>query len=239
MKTPLQQIFDKLLFDNLVESQVDFAKKISYTEGYVSEALDKQTISPKMQKRLNELFGISKEWMQSEGKEGDMIPGKSKPNEVRAIPHEDFMEVTYLPAKAQGGYVAGFADSTNPDLMQFPTMLVSKEYEKGNYLVVEVVGDSMDDDTAKSIANKDKILVKEIERGSWVFTLPFKKYLFVIVTKDGVVFKQIISHDLEKRTIVCHSFNPLPEFKDYELSLDNEVLQLFYVKKIVEKPIRF
>lgn len=156
-------------------------------------------------------------------------------NEVKPVANEDFMMVPYLPASAQAGYALGFNDNTPPENIR--TMLVPREYEKGLYMVIEIIGESMDDDTSRAIVNGDKLLIKELDRGSWVFRLPFKRSLFVIVTKDGVVCKQIIDHDLDRRTITCHSFNP--SFEDFTLSLETDVLQLFVVKKIVEKQIRF
>lgn len=63
METLLKKIYKRLLHDNLVESQVEFANILKYTEGYISEALDKEKVSPKMQKKLNIHFGISKEYM--------------------------------------------------------------------------------------------------------------------------------------------------------------------------------
>lgn len=155
-------------------------------------------------------------------------------NEARPVANDDFMMVPYLPASAQAGYALGFTDHTPPENIR--TMLVPREYEKGLYMVIEIIGESMDDDTSRAIVSGDKLLIKELDRGSWVFRLPFKRSLFVIVTKDGVVCKQIIDHNLDQRTITCHSFNP--SFEDFTLSLETDVLQLFVVKKIVEKQIR-
>ena len=156
-------------------------------------------------------------------------------NEVQPVANEDFMIVPYLPASAQAGYALGFNEHTPPETI--PTMLVPREYEKGLYMVIEIIGDSMDDDTSRAICSGDKLLIKELDRGSWVFRLNYKRSLFVIVTRDGVVCKQITDHNLENRTITCHSFNP--SFNDFTLSLETDILQLFVVKKIVEKQIRF
>lgn len=70
---PLRVIYEKLLSMFAVESQLDFGTKLGYTEGYISEALNKKTISPKMRKKLHEQFSISTEWLASNGKQGRMI----------------------------------------------------------------------------------------------------------------------------------------------------------------------
>ncbi len=79
MKTPLQIIFDELSYLNKVDTQYEFGEKLGYkSEGYISTLLKSNNPIPyKMQKKLNEVFGISMEWMQSEGREGDIFTNKT------------------------------------------------------------------------------------------------------------------------------------------------------------------
>jgi hypothetical protein len=115
-------------------------------------------------------------------------------------------------------------------------MLVPKEFETGKYLVIEVNGDSMDDGTRRSIIEGDKLLIKELERSLWNSKLNFKRYVFAIVHKDGIVIKEITDHNPQKATITCHSWNPI--YEDFILKL-SDVYQLYYVKKIVERKPTF
>lgn len=79
---PLRVIYEKLLSMFVVESQLDFGTKLGYTEGYISEALSKKDISPKMRKKLHEQFSISIEWLASNGKQGKMIEPIFEPNKA-------------------------------------------------------------------------------------------------------------------------------------------------------------
>jgi len=156
-------------------------------------------------------------------------------NEATEISQFDYMEVSYLPIYAQAGYLNHF----NQNMLiedNLPTILVPKEFDKGNYLVIEVNGDSMDDGTTKAICEGDRLLIKELNKSLWNNKLNFNRYLFVIVHKSGLIVKQVTSHNVDKGKITCHSFNNI--YEDFELSLSS-VFQLFYVKKIIERKITF
>ena len=178
-------------------------------------------------KALSEYFNVEQSWL---------ITGEDYKNfkeEVRQIPFEDFMEAEYLPAQAQAGYLSSLEENSHLDL---ETILVPKEFEKGNYTVVEIVGSSMDDGTTRSICDGDKLLVKELEENLLNKLLPYRQYLFVIVSRDGIVCKQITNHNIETGVVTCHSFNST--WNDYEINL-KDVFRIFFVKKIVERRINF
>jgi transcriptional regulator with XRE-family HTH domain len=159
---------------------------------------------------------------------------KSNVSNMRDIDINEFMEVEYLPVTVHAGYLSGLEENKPIELKK---MLVPIEYEKGSYKVIDVEGDSMNDGTPRSICDGDKLLVKEIEGGNYLEkTLPYRTNLFIIACKEGLVCKQIIGQDIDKGCIVCHSFNPLHH--DYEIHFD-DIYQLFFVKKLVERKIKF
>lgn len=159
---------------------------------------------------------------------------KSFSREVKEVEFDEFMEAEYLPIKVQAGYLQGIEEKQPIELKK---MLVPKEFEKGYYKVIEIEGDSMNDGTPRSICDGDKLLLKEADGGDYLNkVLPYRNSLFVIVSKEGIVCKQIILQDIDKEIIVCHSFNPL--HKDYEISFE-DIYQIFYVKKLVERKIKF
>ena len=159
---------------------------------------------------------------------------RRKVNEIKDVPFDYFMEAEYLSIKVQAGYLAGLEDNQPIPLQK---MLVPKEFEKGFYKVIEIEGDSMNDGTPRSICDGDKLLLKEVEGGNYLKkTLPYRNNLFVIVSKEGIVCKQIIAQNIEKECIICHSFNSL--HTDYEICFE-DIHQLFYVKKLVERKIKF
>jgi len=153
--------------------------------------------------------------------------------EVIQSPSQDFQMADFLPIEAQAGYLDSLESQALPELEQ---MLIPKEFEKGNYLIVEISGDSMNDGSARAIQDGDKLLVKELQKHHWKNKLHYKQYLFIIMSREGVVCKQITGHDVESGELTCHSWNEL--YKDYTVNLE-DVYKLFYVKKIVERRIRF
>lgn len=94
----------------------------------------------------------------------------------------------------------------------------------------------MDDGTSRAICNGEKLLCKELQRIHWKNKLHFRQYIYIIVSREGIVCKQITSHDIDNGIITCHSWNPV--FEDYTINLE-DVIQIFYVKKVVERRIRF
>jgi len=152
-------------------------------------------------------------------------------NDIKYVEHEEFMEAKYLPVKAQAGYLSSL-DGVNE--IELQTILVSKESDSGNFLVVEVEGPSMDDNTRYGICDGDKLLIKEWQ-GSIGERLPIRNNLFVIASKDGLVCKQIIEHDTNNGLITCHSFNP--SYIDYKINM-SDVYKIFLVRKIVERRIK-
>jgi len=149
---------------------------------------------------------------------------------IKPVDDGNFMEVPYISAMAQAGYLNSLENEL-PDSLD--TMLVPKEYEKGNYLVIEVIGDSMNDGTIRSIIEGDKILVKMLDPVYYKQDrINTKRNLYVIVHKDGIVLKEITEHDLKSNTITLHSWNSY--YADYTISI-NDVQQIFYYKKLVER----
>lgn len=72
---------------------------------------------------------------------------------INQVPFTDFMETEFLSIEAQAGYLDCLESQDVPKL---ETMLIPKEFEKGNYLVIEIKGDSMNDGSARSIQDGAK-----------------------------------------------------------------------------------
>lgn len=154
-----------------------------------------------------------------------------KKNGVTQQPEDDYMEVEFRDLSVAAGPL-----SRNSTKERKKTMLVPKEYDKGEYIVVRVDGPSMDDGSVYSIPSGANILIKRIylENGD---RLPIRDNLFVIDAVDGQALKQIIEHNTELGFITCHSYNP--EFKDYNVPME-EILGIYIFRKIVgfRPPIR-
>ena len=155
---------------------------------------------------------------------GNMIE-EGKQTEV--IPYQtNYMKVAKVPIHAQAGFLNGYGDEAYMDELPTEYWEVDKEY-KGNYVVFEVKGDSMDDNTINSILEGDRILCREILRHHWHNKLHINKWNFVIVHKDeGIIVKRIIDHNVESSIITCHSLNTY--YEDFKVNL-NDVIALFNV----------
>ncbi|VXC99680.1 LexA family transcriptional regulator [Sphingobacterium multivorum] len=155
-----------------------------------------------------------------------LLNDKATKQEVTPIPTDAYMMVEYVDLSASAGPLGG----SNVDLLpETKKRLVPKEFEKGNYLVVRVNGDSMVDGTDISIPDGAEILVKEyiLEKGD---KLPIRGNLFVICSREGNVFKQVVEHNTDIGYIRCRSYNK--KYSDYNIPLD-DIFQIFIYRKIV------
>lgn len=150
-------------------------------------------------------------------------------SEVSPVPEDDYMMVEFEDLETAAGKLGGGDIEVLPEKKK---RLVPKEYAKGLFLVVRVHGHSMDDGTKRSISEGEELLIKQYF--SEIKNLPIRTKLFVIVTNEGSVVKQIIDKDDDK--IICHSFNPA--WEDYIIKT-SEITQIFTVEKKVKSNINF
>ena len=106
---------------------------------------------------------------------------------------------------------------------------------QGEYLAVEVVGESMenwnDPELAKqSIRDGEIVTGRNIAKHHWTTRFHMHKFKdFIIVHKDGILIKRMIKHDVENGIITCHSLNPNKDmFPDFDIDL-REVLQILNI----------
>lgn len=179
-------------------------------------------------KIANSIESLNSEWLLTG--EGEMIKQPIH-NDVESVPEDKYIMAEYADLRSFAGRLGG------SDIEQLPEThkrLLPREYEKGNYLVVRVSGDSMNDGTSRSLCDGDEVLVRELAPSEWE-ALPIRNRLFIITSRGGNVLKQIKEVNKEERYIVCHSFNNA--FEDFTLSFD-DIYQIFVIYKIVQKQIR-
>ncbi len=164
--------------------------------------------------------------------EGSML--KSDRSNVTPVEEGHYMMVEYADLRASAGILGG------SDVTQLPEThkrLVPREFDNGNFLIVRVDGDSMDDGTKRSLSDGDEVLIKE-KLDYKIDELPIKKALFVITTREGNVLKQIAEVNMDEGYILCRSFNPDPRFDDFKIYFDN-IFQIFIVCKKTQSQISF
>ena len=216
----------KTAFEKLNKKHSEIIKDLGVSQAYVSALMNgKKRVGKEMAKKISQLYGFDEGSILTG--EGEILKEEKKyVEEVSPIPYDNYMEVEYADLSTVAGRLGGYNPATLPEMKR---RLIPKEFDRGNYLVVRVDGDSMDDGTSISIPDGTEILIKEyyLEKGE---KLPIRGNLFVIVSTEGTVFKQIIEHNTEEGYIICHSYNQ--KYSDYRINL-SEVLQIFIYRKIV------
>ena len=228
--------FERLLID-LKLNQVELSTYIGKSTSAVSKVKKGEMAFPdEWKKIILDKFGVNVNDYELDNltiSERMTVNEPTSKYEAKQVSEQGFQMADFLPIEAQAGYLDGLESQTVQELDQ---MLIPKEFEKGSYLIVEISGDSMNDGSARAIQDGDKLLVKELQKHHWKNKLHYKQYLFIIMSREGVVCKQVTGHDIETGQLTCHSWNDL--YKDYTVNLE-DVYKLFYVKKIVERRIKF
>lgn len=225
--------------------QIEFAESLGLSSGYVNAIRNSisSDVIDKIKEKYNEL---NIDWL-LHGK-GEMISMEGKSTEQSEIREADspygrkqdgltqLSEETHMEVEFRDLSVAAGPLSRTDEVYPKTTLLVPKEYDNGEYLVVRVDGPSMDDGTIYSIPSGANILIKRhyLHNGD---SLPIRDNLFVIDAKDGQALKQIIEHNTEEGYIICRSYNP--EFSDYKVEMD-DVFAFYIFRKIVgfRPPVR-
>ncbi|TDS14782.1 hypothetical protein B0I21_103281 [Sphingobacterium paludis] len=143
------------------------------------------------------------------------------------------MKVPLVPETAKAGYLTGFADAEYLEDQEYIVTTVYK-YHKGKYRAFRVIGDSMDVDRRTTFVHGDVIIGRELKKELWNSRFHTHKYPFyVFVTKnDGILFKELTSHDVENGILTLHSLNEDKDaFPDFELNLEDVALVFNIVKR--------
>ncbi|MGM9805162.1 MAG: XRE family transcriptional regulator [Candidatus Aphodosoma sp.] len=145
------------------------------------------------------------------------------------------MNVPVVPVYAQAGYLRGFGDEEYLETLPTLPVVTDRNY-KGHYRIFEISGDSMDDGSAHALLSGDKVLARDVRQDLWQSRLHIRNWYFIIVHRtEGILVKQIVSHDVDHGVITCHSLNPM--FDDFDLNL-SDVAQLYNVVSLVSREMR-
>lgn len=210
--------------------QADIADKIGANYNSVNYAYNgnPRYLTNSFLKRFNAAFGdiFNESWL-LEG-EGEML--KSNNSNASFKPAAMIKEIPLVSQYAQAGYLCGFADEEY--MATLPTVPFSVDHHpKGKYVAFEVRGDSMFDNSYRSLMEGDLLMCRKIDKDYWSSKLHFRRWnYFVIVSQEeGVLVKEIIDHDVDSGIITLHSLNPL--YDDIKLHLST-ISQIFSVVKI-------
>ncbi|AWH84911.1 hypothetical protein HYN59_07130 [Flavobacterium album] len=162
------------------------------------------------------------------------VSNNKNANHFTKLPNgQYYMTMPLAEHKIQAGFLDNYQDIELLKGMSQHGIIVDRPV-KGRYLAFRVKGDSMDDGTSDAIPQNYIVATRELQRQHWTSLIRFKDFRFwVIYTTESKfpLLKEITGHDVEKGIISCHSLNDSPEYKDFDLSL-NDVQALFYVINI-------
>lgn len=154
-----------------------------------------------------------------------------------AVPYQvqQMMEFPIVPDAAAAGRLSGYGDP-DPEGMETMVIPVERTY-KGRYYIFTVRGASMDDGTARSLCDGDKILCREVPRNYWSDGLHRRSWpYFVFATRtEGIIVKEVVAQDLQENTITCHSINPV--YPDIVLHLE-DVIGVYNVVELVSRSMK-
>jgi transcriptional regulator with XRE-family HTH domain len=136
-----------------------------------------------------------------------------------AVDNQNNEIVKAVPAYAYAGYQRGFSD---PEFIETLPGYDFYSENDGTYRVFEIKGDSM----YPVLSEGDFVKAKYLQPVHWRDKLRLKE-VFIVVSKDGIVCKQLLDHEVESGDIRLHSFNDL--YEDYTINL-GDVYELWYYK---------
>ena len=236
----------------IVHTQKDFAKLLGSNEANVSRLFrgDARYTTSSLVSRITLASGITFNedyLLRGEGTllkddPADEAPQKPHrtPKEVEVVPPGSriVQRLPIIPIKAQAGVGKGFLydrdESQDPEDVyeEFDTMEVALEREVSDrYKLFRVTGNSMDDDSKRSICDGDVVLCREVYPEDWRYGLINTKYPYVVIVieEEGVLIKELIKHSRKDNTITLHSLNR--NYEDFTKSL-SDVRAFFYVERI-------
>lgn len=237
-------------------NQSRFAEKIGINQSnYSAIEVGTRTLGKNIEYRILNEFNVNERWWETG--EGNMLnPSPDNKSNAQFLGEEDeplelvkkvdstefrsigdryIIECPLISQYAYAGYVSGWADEVYVEELPRHHVIV-KELSPGIYRAFEVKGDSMDNGLKGCVGDGDIVTARKLNRDYWVNRLHLHKYKnYVLVTKDGILIKEITEHKVEEGIVVCHSLNPDKEaYPDFEVHLE-DVNEIFYIKAITER----
>ncbi|MFT3994741.1 MAG: XRE family transcriptional regulator [Dysgonomonas sp.] len=221
----------KLALSEIGISEGVFETNCGLAKGYVSSIGD--SIRKNTQNKILSTYpDFDLDWVIT-GERPAIIENKNG-NKFALLPNGEYlMSMPCVEVEAQAGLLDNYSDVVYLSEMNQYAMIVDKVYH-GRYVAFKVEGNSMDDGSKNSIPKGCKIATRELGREHWTNKLHIKEYPYWVIytTRNSKpLVKEIISHDIEKGEIICHSLNDSPEYADFPLKMD-EINALFYVVDI-------
>lgn len=221
-------------------TQSAIAENLGVSKAYVNSLMTgKKAFGKAQAAKWGDLYGLSPSWLLTG--EGEMLKAdapatqSSQENSVRPLvsSDRDWVEIPLVPHRAKAGALSGFGDPCWEEDKQTMPVLIDKRL-KGDYLLFEVSGDSMDDGTSTAFLDGDVLLCRVLPKSDWQYGIKRRRdtYCVVATEAEGIVLKEVVNHDKATNEITCHSLNS--QYKDYSVKLD-DVQGIFYVEELIKR----
>jgi hypothetical protein len=218
-----------LFLKHLGIGQAKFAEVTGLSRGYVNNVGD-SIRTDNLQKIRDQFPELNTIWLLTGM--GSMLNGDEQNASFRQV--DLFQNIPLIPVHAHAGYKSGFGDVEYIETLPTVPVIVDRNY-RGKYRCFEIDGDSMDDGSRNSICDKDVVLCRDVKRDLWCNKLHINDWNFILVTKEGILAKRIVAHNVELGIVTCHSLNPI--YEDFDIHL-NDVYELYNIIKIVDRNAR-
>ena len=216
MKKNLGEFHDSLknYFKGLGMTQNDIAERLGISVVMVNNLVNGKRNSGKQSAiKWSEEFGLSAIWLMTG--EGNMLQSE---NEGEVIAPNVYL-APLIGKYAYAGVTHGWGDNEYIDTLPKYPFVVDHD-PHGQYYAIEVRGDSMDDGTDRSIKEGSICLCRYISPELYKdASLHYNRWVFAIVTADGILLKRITHHDINAGTITISSNNPA--YADQTIQLDD------------------
>lgn len=229
----LNELRDRLIDTRAIYNNTDFANRIGKGRSYVSEALNgRRAITEQFVLSIAKGFPeVSKDWLLT-GEGSMLVPKEPKGNAKMVNPSDlNWITVPVIPYGAMAGSTGWYEDVFDEDWAERRTVMAPHGAKPSDYVIFTVTGDSM----LPNLADGDEILSKHV---------PFDYYkdnrlhiynhsIWIIATmREGILIKNITAHDVEQRTITCHSYNPM--YPDFTINLE-DVSDIYHAVSLSRK----
>lgn len=182
--------------------------------------------------RISELYTyISKDWLLT-GEGSMLVPKEPKGNATMVNPSDiNWITVPVIPYGAMAGSTGWYEDVFDEDWAERRMVMAPQGANPSDFVIFTVTGDSM----LPNLADGDEILSKHVSFDYYKDNRLhiYNHSIWIIATKlEGILIKNITAHDVEQRTITCHSYNPM--YPDFTINLE-DVRDIYHAVSLSRK----